>query len=143
MQVAIPHQLGREEARNRLRANSHKMADSFPGRMANVQTSWPTEDRMAMAIQAMGQSVTGHIDVQDSQVIDGTAIVYRVGGRLYVNRPEIGADSLDNDDILVTRTTTDQLCRIDTVRLIDRTSRIPRGFVGLGDFVPYTKPSAH
>ena len=45
------------------------MADSFPGRMANVQTSWPTEDRMAMAIQAMGQSVTGHIDVQDSQVL--------------------------------------------------------------------------
>ena len=69
MQVAIPHQLGREEARNRLRANSHKMADSFPGGMAHVQTSWPSEDRMAMAIQAMGQSVTGHIDVQDSQVL--------------------------------------------------------------------------
>lgn len=69
MQVAIPHTLGREEARRRLRANSHTLKDSFPGGMADVRTSWPNEDRMAMAIGAMGQHVTGHIDVQDSQVL--------------------------------------------------------------------------
>lgn len=69
MQVAIPHQLGREEARRRLHANSHKLSDSFPGGMANAQTSWPSENRMALAVQAMGQSVTGHIDIEDSQVV--------------------------------------------------------------------------
>jgi len=69
MQVAIPHSLGREETRRRLRANSHKMADSFPGGMAQVDTSWPTEDRMAMSIQALGQAVTGHIDIEDAQVV--------------------------------------------------------------------------
>jgi len=78
-------------------------------------------------------------DIRSSEIIDGTAIVYRVGAnRLYVNRPS-GHESLDSDDILVTRTFGSQLCSIDTVRLLDRTSRFYRGFVGLGDFVPYTK----
>jgi hypothetical protein len=69
MQVPIPHTLGREEARRRLQANSHRMADGFPAGMATVETSWPTEDRMAMSIQAMGQALVGHIDVEDSRMI--------------------------------------------------------------------------
>lgn len=78
-------------------------------------------------------------DIQSSQIIDGTAIVYRIGSRLYVNRPQSGANWLDDDDILATRTIGSQLCRIDTVNLIDRASRFQRGFVVLGDFVPYTR----
>ncbi len=69
MEVAIPHQLGREESRRRLQANSHKMAEGFPAGMAQVETSWPSEDRMALSIQAMGQAVVGHIDVEDTQVV--------------------------------------------------------------------------
>jgi hypothetical protein len=45
------------------------MADSFPGGMAEVTTRWPSEDRMDMAIAAMGQELTGHIDVGDAQVV--------------------------------------------------------------------------
>ena len=77
--------------------------------------------------------------ITSSQVIDGTAILYRVGRTLYVNRPRIGAESLDNDDILVSSTIGGQLCSIDTIRLVDSGSRIDRGFVTLGDFVPYTR----
>ncbi|WP_340588742.1 polyhydroxyalkanoic acid system family protein [Erythrobacter alti] len=69
MQVAIPHQLGREEVRRRLSENSDQIADHIPGGMAEVQTSWPSEDRMAMAISAMGQALSGHIDIEDNQVI--------------------------------------------------------------------------
>lgn len=69
MEVAIPHTLGREEARRRLRENSHKMADSFPGGMAEVTTRWSGEDRLDLAIAALGQSLTGHIDVADAQVV--------------------------------------------------------------------------
>jgi hypothetical protein len=69
MEVAIPHQLGREEVRRRLRENSHTMADSIPGGMAEVTTSWPSDDRMNMAISAMGQALVGHIDIADSQVV--------------------------------------------------------------------------
>lgn len=75
-----------------------------------------------------------------SQVIEGKAIVYTVGNTLYVNQPRGGGDQLDDNSILVTNTFGSQLCSIDTVRLIDRVSFFPRGFVLLGEFVPYTKP---
>ncbi|MEO9130104.1 MAG: hypothetical protein ABI240_02730 [Sphingomonas sp.] len=79
-------------------------------------------------------------DIRSSQIIDGTAIIYDTGGgKLFVNRPRTGADSLDSDDILVTKTYGSELCSLDTINLIDRGSRMQSGFVGLGEFVPYTK----
>lgn len=69
MKVAVPHNLGREEARRRLRENGHQMADAFPAGMAQVTTRWPSEDRMEMAIAAMGQSLIGHIDVAETEVV--------------------------------------------------------------------------
>lgn len=79
---------------------------------------------------------------QDTQVIDKTALVYRVGRTLYVNRPT-NADRLDSDDILVTKLYSSQLCRLDTVQLHSRsTPSMWSGSVGLQDFVPYTKPKA-
>ncbi len=74
-----------------------------------------------------------------STVIDKTAIVYRSGSRLYVNRPRGGADQLSDDEILVTTIYGSQLCNVDKIDLVDRTSRMWSGFVVLGDFVPYTK----
>ena len=59
-----------------------------------------------------------------------------------MNRPTSGQRSLDRNDILVTDTHSSQLCSIDTVRLIDRSSQFYSGFVGLGEFVPYTKDAA-
>ncbi len=79
-------------------------------------------------------------DIESSEIIDGAAILYRtLGNRLYVNRPSSGQSSLDRDDILVTDTHSSQLCSIDTVRLLDRSTHFYSGFVGLGEFVPYTK----
>ncbi len=69
MEVAIPHQLGREEARRRLRENGHKMGEGIPGGMAQVQTRWASEDRMEMAISALGQTLAGHIDVGETEVL--------------------------------------------------------------------------
>ncbi|WP_338242722.1 polyhydroxyalkanoic acid system family protein [Aurantiacibacter hainanensis] len=69
MDIEIPHDLGREEVRRRLSQNSHRIADNIPGGMAEVQTNWPTEDRMTMSINAMGQVLQGHIDVEDEKVI--------------------------------------------------------------------------
>jgi len=78
--------------------------------------------------------------VSSSTVIDKTAIVYEEGSTYFVQRPRVGADSLDRDDVLVTRLTTSELCSIDTVQLHDRSSGFWRGFVGLDKFVPYTRP---
>ena len=77
--------------------------------------------------------------IRSSEIIDGTAIVYDAGSTIYVNRPRSGADTLDDDDIMVTDTHGASLCRIDVVRLHDRTSFFYDGFVGLGDFVPYKR----
>ena len=74
----------------------------------------------------------------ETRIIDKTAIVYRFGSTLYVNRPS-NASSLNDDDILVTRQTSPQLCRLDTVQLQDRSTFFYSGFVGLQDFVPYRK----
>ncbi len=76
---------------------------------------------------------------RSSTIIDGTAIVYRTGNTLWVNRPKGGAETLDDDDILVTKTVGSQLCSIDMVNLVDRTSHMYNGFVSLGEFVPYRK----
>mgnify|MGYP003489038836 FL=1 len=75
---------------------------------------------------------------QETTIIDKTAIVYRYGKTLYVNRP-MNAETLDSDDIMVTSTSLSSICRLDTVRMHDRTSHFYSGFVGLEDFVPYTK----
>lgn len=79
------------------------------------------------------------IGTNSSTVIDGTAIVYRIGSTLWVNYPRSGAESLNDDDILVTRTIGSQLCSIDAVHLHDRLGHYWRGFVSLGEFVPYRK----
>lgn len=113
--------------------------------VANAQRHRPSPDeRLAKLLEGrvagkpvdcISLSMTG-----SSQIIDGKAIVYTVGNTLYVNEPRGGADQLDDNAILVTNTFGSQLCSIDTVRLIDRTSYFPRGFVSLNQFVPYTRP---
>ena len=69
MRVAIPHQLGKEEARRRLKSRSHEIADHLPGGMADVTTGWPSDDRMTMRIAALGQALDGAVEIEESQVV--------------------------------------------------------------------------
>lgn len=75
---------------------------------------------------------------RETRVIDKTAIVYGRGNTIYVNRPT-NADDLDDDDILVTKTSLSRLCKLDTVRMRDRSQFFFTGFVGLEEFVPYRR----
>lgn len=84
------------------------------------------------------RSCISNMDSRDMQVIDGTALVYRSGSTLYVNRPR-NAEDLDSDDIMVIRTHGGQFCRLDMVNMVDRTGHFTTGFVSLGDFVPYKR----
>jgi hypothetical protein len=78
--------------------------------------------------------------ITNSYIVDRTAIIYEVsGGDMYVNRPQTGASSLNRHNVLVTDTHIPQLCSVDTVTMIDSTTGIQTGFVGLGQFVPYKK----
>lgn len=74
-----------------------------------------------------------------SEIVAGTAIIYRDGGTLYVNRPTSGLEWLERDSILVTQPVVSQLCRNEPVRLVDRVGGFQRSFVTLGEFVPYAR----
>lgn len=77
-------------------------------------------------------------ETRDMQILDKTAIVYGRGNTIWVNVPK-NAEHLDDDDILLTKTNGSQLCDLDIVQTLDRTSHIPNGFLNLGKFVPYKK----
>lgn len=69
MEIAIPHTLGREEARRRMRANGASIGDAVPGGLAQVSASWPNDDRMVLAISAMGQTMEGNVEIEDDRLL--------------------------------------------------------------------------
>ena len=64
--VAIPHKLGREEAKRRLGANIGSLQQHIPGGAA-VTSSW-VGDRLDLGVTAMGQSIDAAITVEEAQV---------------------------------------------------------------------------
>jgi hypothetical protein len=67
MRVAIPHTLDNDTVRQRLKSRSHEIADHIPG--GTVRTEWPSEDRMAMHITAMGQQIYAQVDLEPGQLV--------------------------------------------------------------------------
>ena len=66
IEVDLPHNLGREEARRRIAANVHRLTDHIPGG-AQVSSSW-VGDRLDLSVAAMGEQIVGALDVQDDKV---------------------------------------------------------------------------
>ena len=69
MRVPIPHDLPKEEVRHRLSSRSHEIANFVPGGMAQVETAWPNEDTMTLAVRAMGQGINGRVLIEEHQVV--------------------------------------------------------------------------
>jgi len=65
--VNIPHQLGRIEARRRIEEGLGQLTQQLGGAGAMVQKQWDG-DRLRFAVSAMGQAVTGLIDIGDQNV---------------------------------------------------------------------------
>ena len=66
--VDIPHSLGREVAKARLRANVGDLGSHIPGGVASLQTSWPSPDSMVIDLHAMGQAMRVTLDIEDANV---------------------------------------------------------------------------
>jgi putative polyhydroxyalkanoate system protein len=64
--VDLPHNLGKDEARRRIANNVHKLSEHIPGG-AQVQSGW-AGDQLNLEITAMGQAVTATIDVAETNV---------------------------------------------------------------------------
>ncbi|HEX2137791.1 MAG TPA: polyhydroxyalkanoic acid system family protein [Microvirga sp.] len=65
--VSIPHSLGKAEATRRLQAGVAQMKTQFSGQIASFDEQW-TSDRMSFRVGAMGQTLSGHLDVFDDSV---------------------------------------------------------------------------
>lgn len=65
--INLPHNLGAEEAKRRMQGGVGRLKDHIPGGSAEVRSSWEG-DRMHLDVRALGQEVTGHIDVMDTKV---------------------------------------------------------------------------
>ncbi|PWG02288.1 polyhydroxyalkanoic acid system family protein [Sphingosinicella humi] len=65
--INLPHNLGAEEAKRRMQGGIGRLKDHIPGGAADVRSSWEG-DRMHLDVRALGQEVTGHIDVMDTKV---------------------------------------------------------------------------
>jgi putative polyhydroxyalkanoate system protein len=64
--VDVPHNLGKDEARRRLANNLHNLQEHIPGG-AQVQSGW-SGDQLNLDVAAMGQAVTASIDVMENKV---------------------------------------------------------------------------
>ena len=68
MIIDIPHKLGREEAKRRLTGRIGELSSHLPGGAADVRTEWPTENRMTLAVDAMGQTVGTVLDIEETHI---------------------------------------------------------------------------
>ena len=82
-----------------------------------------------------------HYESREMQVLNKTAIVFGWGSTIWVNVPR-NAQDLDDDDVMVTRTSTSQLCDLDIVTTLDRSGGFYNGNISLGEFVPYRRLAA-
>ena len=64
--IDLPHNLGKDEARRRIANNIHKLQDHIPG-AASVKSGW-TGDQLNLQVAAMGEAVNATIDVQETKV---------------------------------------------------------------------------
>lgn len=71
-------------------------------------------------------------------IIDGTAIVVRQAGKIYVNVP-VDPDRLDDSDVLITRSFGSRLCNTDIIQTASRGSGFVNGGIFLNEFVPYSR----
>lgn len=75
---------------------------------------------------------------RDMQVVERTALVFRVGDTYYVSRPD-GVNFLTWSDIPVFKIWGDQLCSKDIVHLRDSSTGMPGPAMVMNEFVPYRR----
>jgi hypothetical protein len=65
--VSLPHNLGKAEATRRLQHGVGQLKSQFGDKIASIEHSW-TGDRMDFKVGAMGQRLSGHLEVMEDTV---------------------------------------------------------------------------
>lgn len=82
LRVVIPHELGRIEARRRIDTGLTKLARQLPGGATVHDQRWDG-NRLAFRIAALGQTVSGNVEVLDASVtidIELPGLLGRIAG---------------------------------------------------------------
>lgn len=66
MRITLPHNLTKDEVRERLRDHAHEIAGNVP---ADISTSWVDPDHLNLSVNAMGHELTGGITIKASEII--------------------------------------------------------------------------
>lgn len=69
MRVTLPHNLTKDEVRRRMHKHAGEIGNFFPAGLARVTTDWPSEDRMTILAEVMGQTIPGGVEVRDADVV--------------------------------------------------------------------------
>jgi putative polyhydroxyalkanoate system protein len=104
--ITVPHSLGREPARRLLAAEIERLKTAYVDKFAHSDIQW-TQDTAAVRVEALGQEVTGQLDVLDDSV------------RIEVKLPWILAALTGRIENKLTTTAQ------DTLRLEDRSKKQP------------------
>jgi hypothetical protein len=67
MTASIPHRLTRAEAKRRIQEQVGAGRREFASHLHDVHESW-TGDRLEFSLRALGQSITGRLDVDEQAV---------------------------------------------------------------------------
>jgi hypothetical protein len=93
----LPHQLGIEEAKRRMQRGTGKLSSYLPSGSTN-ETRWEG-DRLHLLVRAMGQEVSGHMDVHADRVhleLMLPPLLAMLGGKLEKYLRKEGAAMLEN-----------------------------------------------
>jgi len=78
--VTIPHKLGREEAKKRVDGSIDRFkAQLSSAGLGKIQHAW-SDDRLGFQAKALGQNITGRIDVRDSDLLIEVELPGLLGG---------------------------------------------------------------
>ncbi|HEY0833664.1 MAG TPA: polyhydroxyalkanoic acid system family protein [Azospirillum sp.] len=82
--VTIPHQLGRQEAKDRIERGLGQVRSQLSSLQASVEESW-TDDRLDFRLSALAQTIAGRIDVDEREVrveVDLPWLLAKLGEKL-------------------------------------------------------------
>ena len=65
--ITIPHELGQAEARRRIDEGFGRFSQQMGGAVGALDKRWEG-DRLSFSLQAMGQAISGFVDVAESSV---------------------------------------------------------------------------
>ena len=69
MRVTLPHTLTKDEVRRRMHKHAGEIGSFFPAGLARVTTDWPSEDRMSITAEVIGQAIPGGVEIRDHEVV--------------------------------------------------------------------------